>query len=291
MGQFKDALERDLQIRGYSPATVYAYCTAVRAFVRWFGVRPDRATLDDVNGYQQHLTRDRKVAWCTFNRAVAALRFFFTVTLPRDWDITRIPYQKSGRKLPQVLSAGEVVRLLNAVRSRKHQAILTTVYAAGLRVSEAVRLRDADLDPARGTIRVVQGKGRRDRTVMLAPALVSVLDAYRAAEAPTHWLFPGQPRTRHITPQSVRAFLREARAAAGIRDGVGVHTLRHSFATHLLEAGTNIRVVQQLLGHRSLQSTAIYCHVATTAVAGTPSPLQAVADQLRSTPTATSPQT
>lgn len=284
MGQFRDAMKRDLQIRGYSPATVYTYLNTVHDFVRWCRFAPDRATLDHVHRYQQHLTAERKVAWSTFNRAVAALRFFFRVTLQRKWDVARIPYQKEGRKLPQVLSAPEVVRLLNAVRPLKHQALLMTVYAGGLRIREVVRLRVDDIDRARRTIRVVQGKRRKDRYVMLAPALAAVLDTYQAAETPETWLYPGQPRTRHISPQGVRFIFRQARAAAGIRPSVGVHTLRHSFATHLLEAGTNIRLVQQLLGHASLQSTAIYCHVAQTAIHEAASPLEAVAAHLHAVP-------
>ncbi len=280
MGKFRDAMECDLQIRGYSPATLYTYCNSMHDFVRWCGFPPDRATLRHVNRYQQHLTAERQVAWSTFNRSVAALRFFFKVTLQRKWNVARIPYQREGRKLPQVLSAGEVVRLLNAVRPHKHRALLTTVYAGGLRIREVVRLRVDHIDRERQTIRVVQGKRRKDRYVMLAPALAAVLDAYEAAEAPVHWLFPGQPRTRHISPQAVRIFFRQARTAAGLRAGVSVHTLRHSFATHLLEAGANIRLVQQLLGHASLRSTAIYCHVAKNALQDTPSPLEAVADQL-----------
>jgi len=280
MGKFKDAMERDLQIRGYATTTQYAYLNSVYHFVRWFRQAPDRATLADVNRYQQYLTAERQLAYATFNRAVAALRFFFKVTLQREWDITRIPYHKRGRRLPEVCSAPDVVRLLNAVRPLKHRVILWTVYAAGLRIREVVRLRVDDVDRARRTIRVREGKGRKDRVVMLAPTLATALDHYEAVEAPDPWLFPGQPRTRHISPQGVRFFLRQARAAAGIRPSVGVHTLRHSFATHLLEAGTNIRVVQALLGHRSLSSTAIYCHVAKTALDTTASPLEALADEL-----------
>ena len=190
MGKFRDRFERDLQIRGFSPNTVNQYMYCVRNLVKHFMRPPDELTVDDINDFQLHLTKERKVAWGTFNIYVFAMRFFFLQTLKKDWDITAIPYQKTGRKLPEIFSGSELNALFKAVANIKHRAILMTTYSAGLRVSEVVHLLVSDIDSQRKVIRVDQGKGRKDRYVPLSEALLPVLRQYWKAARPLDWLFP-----------------------------------------------------------------------------------------------------
>jgi site-specific recombinase XerD len=246
--------------------------------VRFFMRPPDELTLEDIHAYQLHLTRDRKVCWAVFNQSVCAIRFFYAVTLNRDWDIQRIPYQKTGRKLPVVLSCEEVSKLFQVVTNLKHRAILMTAYAGGLRVSEVTHLRVTDVDAQRMMLRVEQGKGRQDRYVMLSHKLLAVLREYWKTYKTRHWLFTGQNPERPLTRAAVHKFFRKARLKAGITKNVSVHSLRHAFATHLLESGVNIRKIQLLLGHRSLRSTQIYTHVAQDYLEETPSPLDILPD-------------
>ena len=213
-----------------------------------------------------------------FNQSVGALRFFYGVTLHKSWDIGRIPYQKTRRKLPVVLSQQEVAAILDALTNLKHRAILATVYAAGLRVSEVVALRVSDIDSQRMMLRIEQGKGRKDRYGMLSERLLTVLREYWKSTRPQDWLFPGQTPPRHLTRSSVERVFHKAREAAGITKKVSVHTLRHSFATHLLESGVNLRKIQILLGHTSLRSTQVYTHVASDFLDETPCPLDLLPD-------------
>ena len=273
MGTYRDRMERDLQIRGFSPCTQACYLGRMKAFVRYFMRPPDQLSLEDIHTYQLHLTRERKVSWGVFNQAVAALRFFYGVTLEQDWDIRRIPYQKTGRKLPVVLSQGEVQALLQTPKNLKHRALLMTVYAAGLRVSEVVNLQLQDIDSGRRMLRIEQGKGRQDRYVMLSEKLLLVLRQYWRSSRPQPWLFPGQIPGRPLNRSSVQQVFYQARDAAGITKQVSVHCLRHSFATHLLESGVHIRKIQLLLGHKSLHSTEVYTHVANDFLQHTRSPL------------------
>jgi site-specific recombinase XerD len=271
-------MERDLEIRGFSFSTRQAYLARMKAMVRFFMRPPDELTLEDIHAYQLHLTRDCRVGWATFNQSVCAIRFFYGVTLEKDWDIQRIPYQKTGRKLPVVLSCEEVSKLFQVVTNLKHRAILMTAYAGGLRVSEVTHLRVSDVDGQRMMLRVEQGKGRQDRYVMLSHKLLAVLREYWTTYKTRHWLFAGQNPEQPLTRAAVHKFFHKARLKAGITKRVSVHGLRHSFATHLLESGINIRKIQLLLGHRSLRSTQIYTHVARDYLEGTPSPLDILPD-------------
>jgi len=273
MGKFRERFERDLQIRGYSPNTVKQYVYCVRNLVKHFRRPPDELTIEDINNFQLHLTKERKVAWATFNIYVFALRFFFLETLKKDWALKAIPYQKTGRKLPEILSGAELGALFQAVSNIKHRALLMTAYSAGLRVSELVHLKVSDIDSPRMVIRVEQGKGRKDRYVPLSAALLPVLRQYYKITRPADWLFPGQYPGRPLTRESVDRVFQKAKKAAGITKNVTVHSLRHCFATHLLEKGADIRTIQQLLGHRSLSSTQIYTHVAKNYVNRAGSPL------------------
>jgi site-specific recombinase XerD len=272
-------MEADMQIRGFSPHTQQCYLGRMRQFAGYFMRPPDQLTFDDIHRYQVYLAREKKVSWGVFNQSVCALRFFYVVTLRKEWDIKQIPYQKTGRKLPVVLSQQEVRTLLyDTPMNIKHRAILMTTYAGGLRVSEVVELRVNDIDSQRMMLRIEQGKGRKDRYVMLSEKLLGVLRKYWKVARPDHWLFPGLIPGQHLTRSSVERVCKKASDAAGIKKNVFPHTLRHSFATHLLESGVNIRKIQLLLGHKSLQSTQIYTHVAKDYLDNTPSPLDILPD-------------
>jgi site-specific recombinase XerD len=266
----------DMTVRNLSPATQRSYLHAVAKFSRYFGRSPDQLDLEDVRAYQVQLVA-RGISWPALNQIVCALRFFYGVTLGQSDLPERIPYAREPRKLPLVLGADEVVRFLEAVPGLKSRTALTTAYAAGLRASEAVRLKVSDIDSSRMMIRVEEGKGAKDRYVMLSPQLLTILRGYWRLARPCQWLFPGRDESRPIDPQVLHAACRSACKAAGLGKRVTVHTLRHSFATHLLEAGTDIRIIQVLLGHSNLSTTARYTRVASTTIRNTASPL----DRLR----------
>jgi len=266
----------DMTIRNLSPATQRSYIHAVAKFSQYFRRSPDQLDLEAVRAYQVHLV-GRSISWPALNQTVCALRFLYGVTLGRAELPERIPFAREPRKLPVVLSADEVVRFLEAVPGLKSRTALTTTYAAGLRASEAVRLKLADIDSGRMVIRVEQGKGGKDRDAMLSTQLLTILRGYWRLTKPRHWLFPGRDESRPIDPQVLHAACRSACKAAGLSKRVTVHTLRHSFATHLLEAGTDIRIIQVLLGHNNLSTTARYTRVADTTIRSTTSPL----DRLR----------
>ena len=266
----------DMKVRNLSPVTQRCYVHAVAKFARYFNRSPDRLGLTDVRTYQIHLASSG-MSWAGCNVAVCALRFFYGVTLGRSAMVERIPYARKRRQLPVILSADEVVQFLAAVPNLKHRTALMTAYAAGLRVSEVVRLRIADIDSGRMLIRVEPGKGGRDRYVMLSPQLLGMLRGYWRETRPAHWLFPGHDESRPLDASVLQWACRTARTAAKLGKPVTVHTLRHSFATHLLEAGTDIRTIQVLLGHHDLSTTARYTQVATTTIGNTASPF----DRLR----------
>jgi site-specific recombinase XerD len=262
----------DMTVRNLSPATQRWYIHAVAKFSQYFGCSPDQLDLENVRAYQVQLVA-RGISWPALNQIVCALRFFYGTTLGRTELPERIAYAREPRKLPLVLGADEVVRFLEAVPGLKSRTALTTAYAAGLRASEAVRLKVGDIDSSRMMIRVEEGKGAKDRYAMLSPQLLTILRGYWRLARPRQWLFPGRDESRPVDPQVLHAACRSACKAAGLAKRVTVHTLRHSFATHLLEAGTDIRIIQVLLGHSNLSTTARYTRVASTTIRNTASPL------------------
>jgi len=266
----------DMTVRNLSPATQRSYLHAVTRFSRYFGRSPDLLDVEDVRAYQVYLVA-QGISWPALNQKVCALRFFYGVTLNRPEIPERIAYAREPRKLPVILGADEVVRFLEAVPSLKSRTALTTAYAAGLRASEAVSLKVADIDSSRMLIQVRHGKGAKDRVVMLSPQLLAILRTYWRLARPKEWLFPGRDESKPIDVQVLYAACRSAAKAAGLAKRVSVHTLRHSFATHLLEGGVDIRIIQVLLGHNSLATTARYTQVATTTIAKTQSPLDRLA--------------
>jgi len=276
MSPLRRRMIEDMTVRNLSPATQRSYIHAVAKFSRYFGRSPARLGLEDVRAFQVHLVA-KGISWSALNQTVCALRFFYGVTLGHAEIPERIAYARLPRKLPVVLSADEVVRFLEAVPSLKTRTALTTAYAAGLRASETVGLKVGDIDSERGVILIAHGKGGKDRYVMRSAQLLRILRVYWRLAKPNDWLFPGRDATAPIDVQVLYSACRSACIAAGIDKRVTVHTLRHSFATHVLENGTDIRIIQVLLGHNNLSSTARYTKVSNGLIRRTESPL----DRLR----------
>jgi site-specific recombinase XerD len=265
-------MTEDMRIRKFSPNTIDTYVVQVAKFAKHFWKSPERLGPEQVREYLLFLV-NQEVSHSTFIQTVCGLRFLYETTLRRQWMVEHIPYPKGQKKLPTVLSRSEVLAMIESTANLKHRAILTTTYSTGVRVSELRNLQGTDIDSKRMVILVRQGKGRKDRQVMLSPKLHVLLRDYWKAYKPKSWLFPGRDRCVPITPSTVQAITRKAAREARITKRVTPHTLRHSFATHLLEAGVDLRTIQLLLGHRSLQTTSIYLHVATKALQSTPSPI------------------
>jgi len=273
MTPLRQRMLEDMGIRNLAENTQASYLQQVSLYARHFHRSPEELGPEQVRSYQVHLTKTRKLAPGSVSIATAALRFLYKVTLKRDWMPDDIPMPKKPFKLPVVLSPEEVAHFLACVDSLKQRTILTTAYAAGLRVSEATHLKVTDIDSQRMMLRVDQGKGRHDRYVMLSPRLLEALRSYWKVVRPKTWLFPGDIPGRPITTDAVELACRKAHRAAGIAKPITPHSLRHAFATHLLEAGTDVRRIQLLLGHRSLATTSRYLKIATSTVCATTSPL------------------
>jgi site-specific recombinase XerD len=264
----------DMQVRNLALNTQRSYVEQVSRFARHFKRSPEQLGPDDIRAYQVYLTNEKKLAPSSVITAVAALRFVYKVSLKKNWHFEDvIPTPKIPQKLPVVLSPEEVLQFLGCIHSTKHRAILTTCYAAGLRISEAVCLKTADIDSRRMVIHVDQGKGQKDRYVMLSPTLLQILRTWWRVNKPRHWLFPGDIPGQHISTFAVGWACKKARNISGIRKEITPHSLRHAFAVHLLESGTDVRSIQLLLGHRSLTTTARYLRIATSKVCSTSSPL------------------
>ena len=265
----------DMQVRNLSVHTQRSYVQQVSQFARHFEKSPELLGPEEIRRYQLYLTNDRKLAVGSVLIAVAALRFLYTITLKKDWPIADIiPVPKKPQRLPIVLSPDEVLQFLECAPGPKHRAILTTCYAAGLRISEVIHLRPTDIDSRRMVIRVDQGKGQKDRYVMLSPKLLELLRTWWRVERSTVWLFPGDRPGQAISKDAVEQACQKARRRCRISKPITPHSLRHAFAVHLLEAGTDVRTIQLLLGHRSLATTARYLRIATIKVCATTSPLE-----------------
>ena len=264
----------DMKIRNLSPLTQASYLQQVTQFACYFGKSPDLLGPEDIRIYQIYLTNEKKLAPASIHVAIAALRFFYKVTLKKDWIFREIlPLPKKPQKLPLILSPEEVLHFLPCVQQLNHRVILTSCYAAGLRISEAVRLKAPAIDSKRMVIRVEQGKGQKDRYVMLSARLLEILRDYWKATRPKDWLFPGDQPGHPISRNTVEHACMKAHQASGLTKPVTPHSLRHAFAVHLLESGTDVRTIQLLLGHCSLATTARYLRIATTKVCATSSPL------------------
>jgi site-specific recombinase XerD len=263
----------DMKIRNMSPNTQYIYISAVARFSAYHRRSPDKLGLEDIRDYHLHLV-SRKLKPTTINPIMGALRFFYGKTLGQKHIVDEIPYARLADSLPAVLSREEVERFLKTVRNLKMRTAFITIYAAGLRVSELVALTSRDIDSTRMVIAIRHGKGGKDRYVMLSEQLLGILRDYWKRTKPTHWLFPGPDPLQPVTTRSLQRVFHAAAEAAGFDKNVTVHTLRHSFATHLLEQKVDIRVIQGLLGHRNINSTTRYTRVAVDTIRQIQSPLE-----------------
>lgn len=291
MTPLRQRMLEDMRVRNLSEGTQRQYVRRVAKFAQHLGKSPEVLGPEDIRTYQVYLKEQQHVSWSVLNVAVCALRFLYRVTLHKDWAVEHIPFTRRPRKLPVVLSPTEVSRFLESIANLKHRTILTTAYAAGLRTSEVAHLRVEDIDSQRMVIRVFEGKGLKDRYVMLSPKLLQLLRDYWKVARPTHWLFEGQIPGKPIGKDNIAAFCHKASQACGLSKQVTVRCLRHSFATHLLESATDVRTIQLLLGHRSLATTGRYTHVSVKSVCATtspfdalPLPIEALQPQVPSTP-------
>lgn len=273
MGVLRTRMERDMVLRGLAVRTRESYLAAVAGLARYAGKRPDRLTDREVQAYLLYLIQERHLAWSSCNVAAQALRFFYHTTLGHAHTRFTIPAPKQPSKLPAILSREDVSRLLTAATYPKHRALLMTRYGAGLRVSEVVHLQVVDLDGDRHAIHVRHGKGGKDRYTLLSERLLAELRAYWRQDRPRPWLFPTRDGRRPMHPGTAQKIYYTVKARAQITKQGGIHALRHAFATHLLETGTDLRTIQELLGHHQISTTMRYLHLAQKQVLGQRSPL------------------
>ncbi len=272
MTTLRQRMLEDMSIRNLSENTKLSYLQQVGLYSKYFERSPTQLGPQEVRDYQVYLTLERKLSAASVGIATSALRFLYKVTLKQDWKSDDIPMPKKPFKLPVVLSTEEVTHFLSSIENYKHRALLMTAYATGMRVSEVTHLRVSDIDSQRMAVRVDQGKGNKDRYVMLSERLLAELRAYWKLERPLTWLFPGNIPGQPITKGAVELACQKAHRASGLTKPVTPHSLRHAFATHLLEAGADVRRIQLLLGHRSLGTTSRYLRIATSTVCATVSP-------------------
>ena len=281
MTRLRQMMLEELERRNYSASTARAYLRTVEDFARYFQKPPDRLGPEQIHQYQAHLFHDRKLCGNTVSQRVAALRFFYLKTLRRSWNLSLMPYPKSVRRLPSILSQPEVARLIDCAESSFHRMLLMTLYATGVRRAELLRLKISDIDSERMVVHVRGGKGRKDREVMLSEPLLVALRQYVRGlrRKPTEWLFPGgswHTAAYPICSTTPWNACHQAAQRAGIDKPVHPHTLRHCFATHLLEAGADLRTIQILLGHRDLEETAVYLHLSARHLPAVASPLDSL---------------
>lgn len=263
----------DMQLRNFAAGTQRSYIHYVEAFANYYGMSPERLGLDEIRGYRLYLLEERRFSAQSINCFVNAAKFLYTVTLEMPWSDEHFPRMKVTQSLPEVLSAEEVMQFFGAVGILKHRAILMLCYGSGLRISEAVALKVGDIDSKRMLVAVRQGKGNKDRYTVLSGRLLRLLRAYWKIQRPTEWLFPAVKAGRHMQAGTIRQMCREACQLAGLTKRVTPHMLRHSFATHLLESGSDTRAIQVMLGHARIDTTARYTRVSPQTVSRTVSPL------------------
>jgi integrase/recombinase XerD len=291
MTALRQRMLEDMKIRNLALNTQDSYLRQVFQFARHFGKSPDLLGQEEIRSYQIYLTQEKKLAPGSVTIAVSALRFLYKVTLRREWNLDDIiPAPRTPKKLPVILSPEEVLQFLSWVPEGKHRTILTTCYAAGLRITEAVSLQAHHIDSQRMVIRVEQGKGQKDRYVMLSRKLLDILRQWWRVARPQIWLFPGDRPEQHIGRNAVELVCKQTRRLYRMAKPITPHSMRHAFAVHLLERGVDVRTIQLLLGHRSLATTARYLRMATSKVCSTASPLDLLPQPLPPAPRPTPPQ-
>jgi site-specific recombinase XerD len=261
MGKLKDQMLMEMELRNFSDKTIKAYLGHMVSFTRKFGKSPAELSDAEIRQYLHYLLKERKASWSNINIAYCSLKFFYTKVLHRSWNVDHIPRPKKEKRLPNVLSYLELERLFEVTTNMKHLVIFKTAYASGMRVGELSRLKVSDIDSGRMVIRIDQGKGKKDRYTILSQQLLPGLRSYWREYRPSSWLFFGRDKQRPINTGTIQRVFKTACQKAGIKKPVTPHALRHSFATHFLEEGGNLIKLQQLLGHRYLQTTLTYVHV------------------------------
>ena len=280
MNKFRDQMRVDLQLSGAKPNTQRSYLREVDNLAKYFSRSPEELGETDLKEYLLYLIQERHLSEGTFRFYVAALKFFYRTTLKREWMVEKIRHPRAKRKLPIVLDLSEVESLFGVTKNLKHKAILMITYSSGLRASETARLKITDIDSKRMMVRITQGKGGKDRYSILSQTTLEHLREYWKKYRPQEWLFPGAKEQDHISTNSIQQLFYKAKKQAGITKPASVHTLRHSFATHLIEAGTSLHHVQLLLGHRSPTPTTVYLHVSRLNLAQVTSPLDKTVRQV-----------
>ena len=273
MGRLRDQMKGDLELRGLSRNTQEIYLSQVRDFSRYFNRSPLHLGEREIKEYLLYLIREKRASYSRVNQCYCALKFLYETTLKRKWVMEKVPCAKRERNLPVVLDREEVEALFSVSRNLKHRAILMLIYSSGLRVSEAARLKVSDIDSKRMVIRIRRGKGKKDRYSILSHVALEALREYWREYRPTEWLFPSRFPGKPLTERSIQRTFKKAKALASINKPVSINTLRHTFATHLLEAGTDLHHIQLLLGHKSPKTTTIYLHVSQKELIGIVSPL------------------
>jgi site-specific recombinase XerD len=273
MTALRQKMINEMTLRRFSANTQRAYLSAVAGLARYYKQSPEKINKQMIQDYLLHLMQERKLEWSSCNVIVCSLRFFYTNTLGMDSAFLSIPPRKKVHQLPEILSTDELERLFGVLTNQKHRTLLMTTYAAGLRVSEVVNLKLTDIDSKRMMIRVRQGKGSKDRYTILSKRLLKELRIYWKMYRPSLWLFSGRNPERPLSTSTPPCIYNNAKDKAGIKKGNGIHTLRHCFATHMLEAGVDIRTIQVLMGHSSIMTTVIYLQVTRKRFSDTQSPL------------------
>jgi site-specific recombinase XerD len=261
MGKLRDQMEMDMRLRRFSPKTVTCYLACMKGVAKHFRKSPAELGDEEIRRYLHYLMEERKASQSVLVQTYSALKFFFENTLQKQWNAFRIPRCKQRRKLPGVLTRKEVESILSATKNLKHRAILMTVYSAGLRIGEVTRLKISDIESGRMMIRVNEGKGLKDRYTLLGERNLEMLRCYWKAYRPLEWLFPGRNASDPVSISAIQRVFKTSLAKAGIKKIASVHTLRHCFATHLLESGTDLYHIQRLLGHKSAGTTSVYLHI------------------------------
>jgi site-specific recombinase XerD len=274
METYKDQMQRDMVLRNLSPKTQYLYHRSASELEKHFNKPPDQLNEDDVKSFLVSIVRDRKLSQSSLKIAYSALRFLYETTLGKGWVIDKIPYPKTTRAIPRIIGKDDIQKIFDATATLKQKAMLMVTYSAGLRAKETARLKITDIDSSRMLIRVNQGKGNKDRHTLLSQVALETLREYWKEYRPKDWLFPRDTNSvEHVPVATIQGAFKRARKQANLRKPASCHTLRHSFATHLLEAGTDLHTIQLLLGHSSIRTTTVYLHVSNKSLAKIVSPL------------------